>query len=375
MIKRQLEQEIIDRLQPNKVMLLMGARRVGKTVLIREICKKIDGDYLFLNGEDHDTHLLLEQKTIANFRHVIGNNNLLVIDEAQNIPDIGAKLKLMVDDIPGIRIIASGSSSFDLLNKSGEPLVGRSTTFYLYPFSQQELIVEENSLQTRQNLEKRVIYGAYPEVVTMSSDKKVQEYLIDMVNAYLMKDILMIDGLRSTGKIGNLLKLIAFQVGSEVSYDELGRQLGMSKNTVEKYLDLLSKVFVIFRLGGFSRNLRKEVTKTGKWYFWDLGVRNAIIGNFSPLAVRSDIGQLWENYLISERLKRNNNQMGFSHYYFWRTYDGQEIDLIEEDNQSLAAFEFKWREKSVRPPVAFANAYPNSIFSTFHQSNYLDFVM
>lgn len=375
MIKRQLEQHIIDRMQPNKVMLLMGARRVGKTVLIREICKKFDGNYLFLNGEDHDTHLLLERKTIANYRYIVGNNNLLVIDEAQNIPDIGAKLKLIVDDIPGIRIIASGSSSFDLLNKSGEPLVGRSTTFYLYPFSQQELIVEENSLQTRQNLEKRVIYGAYPEVVTMSSDKKVQEYLIEMVNAYLLKDILMIDGLRSAGKIGNLLKLIAFQVGSEVSYDELGRQLGMSKNTVEKYLDLLSKVFVIFRLGGFSRNLRKEVTKTGKWYFWDLGVRNAIIGNFSPLAVRSDIGLLWENYLISERLKRNNNQMGFSHYYFWRTYDEQEIDLIEEDNQSLTAFEFKWKEKAVRPPVAFANSYPDSIFSTVHQSNYLDFVL
>jgi len=375
MIKRQLEQQIIDRMQPGKVMLLFGARRVGKTVLIREICKKFEGNYLFLNGEDHDTHLLLERKTIANYRFVAGNNQLMVIDEAQNIPDIGAKLKLIVDEIPTIRVIASGSSSFDLLNKSGEPLVGRSTGFYLYPFSQQELISVENSLQTRQNLEKRLIYGAYPEVAFMTRGQQAQEYLTEIVNAYLLKDILMLDGLRNAGKIGNLLKLIAFQTGSEVSYDELGKQLGLSKNTVEKYLDLLSKVFVVFRLGGFSRNLRKEVAKTAKWYFWDLGIRNAVIGNFSPLSVRNDVGLLWENYLISERLKSNSNSLGFSRYYFWRTYDGQEIDLIEENNQSLGAFEFKWKEKSAKAPLAFARAYPDSTFSCIHQHNYPDFIL
>lgn len=375
MIARTLEPEITERILPNKVMLVLGARRVGKTVLMREICNKFQGKYLFLNGEDFDTQTLLEKKSAANYRSIIGDNELLVIDEAQAIPDIGAKLKLIVDEIPNIRVLASGSSSFDLLNKAGEPLVGRSTGFTLYPFSQQELSSIENRLQTRQELENRLIYGAYPEVSTMKLAHQKQEYLTEIVNAYLLKDILMLEGIRNTTKVKDLLKLIAFQAGSEVSYEELSRQLSISKNTVEKYLDLLSKVFVIFRLGGFSRNLRKEITKTGKWYFTDTGIRNAIIGDFNPLSLRQDVGLLWENYLISERIKKNSNALQFSKYYFWRTYDGQEIDLIEENNSRLQAFEFKWKNKFVKTPAAFAAAYPEKPFSVVNRENYLEFIL
>lgn len=374
MIKRTLEQKIVEKLQTNKVLILLGARRVGKTILINEICKQFQGKYLLLNGEDNDAQLLLENKSIANYRRLLINSELLVIDEAQAIPDIGAKLKLIVDEISDIKVLVTGSSSFDLLNIAGEPLVGRSIRFILYPLSQQEISSTENPLETRQNLETRLIYGSYPEVVTMTSNRQRQEYLQEIVNAYLLKDILALDGIRNTSKIRDLLKLIAYQVGSEVSYDELGKQLAMSKNTVEKYLDLLSKVFIVYRLGGFSRNLRKEISKNGKFYFTDIGIRNAIIGNFNPLSLRQDVGLLWENYCISERIKFNNNQQDISRYYFWRTYDGQEIDLIEEKKQIISAFELKWGNKTSRLPNAFSNAYPNTSYSIINPENYLDFI-
>ena len=281
---------------------------------------------------------------------------MLAIDEAQNIPEIGSKLKLIVDEVEGIKVIASGSSSFDLLNKAGEPLVGRSTQFHLTPFSQKEISQIENALETRQHLESRLIYGSYPEVVMLESFERKTDYLRDIVGAYLLKDILAIDGLKNSSKMKELLRLIAFQMGSEVSYDELGKQLGMSKNTVEKYLDLLSKVFVVYRLGAYSRNLRKEVVKAGKWYFYDNGIRNAIIGNFTPLSVRQDVGALWENYLISERMKQSYNRNRAKEFYFWRTYDNQEIDLIEESPEGLSAFEFKWGDKKTNVPTSFATA-------------------
>lgn len=374
MIKRTLEFEISEKIQPNKVIILLGARRVGKTILINEICSTFQGKYLLLNGEDYDAQKLLENKSIANYRRLLTGIDLLVIDEAQAIPGIGAKLKLIVDEVSNIKVLVSGSSSFDLLNRAGEPLVGRSYQFELYPFSRKELMTtEKNILQTRQNLETRLIYGSYPEITNLTTDKQRQEYLTEIVNAYLLKDILSLDGVRNTSRIRDLLKLIAFQVGSEVSYDELGKQLGMSKNTVEKYLDLLSKVFVVYRLGGFSRNLRKEVSKNGKWYYVDIGIRNAVIGNFNPLSLRQDVGLLWENYVISERVKlNNNNALNPVQYFFWRTYDGQEIDLIEESNQKLHAFEIKWNKKTVKIPAAFANAYPDVPFSIINQENYLE---
>jgi len=373
-IRRLLEDRISRRLEPNKAVLIFGARRVGKTVLMHRLVKEFTGKKLLLNGEDYDTLALLEDRSIANYRRLLEGVDLLAIDEAQNIPDIGSKLKLIVDEIEGIRIIASGSSSFDLLNKAGEPLVGRSASFHLTPFSQKEIAQTETLPNTRRNLETRLIYGSYPEVVMMEGFERRADYLRDIVEAYLLKDILALDGLKNSGKMKELLRLIAFQLGNEVSYDELGRQLGMSKNTVEKYLDLLSKVFVVYRLGAYARNLRKEVTKAGKWYFYDNGIRNAVIGNFTPPAIRQDTGALWENYLIGERIKANCNEGMKKEFYFWRTYDGQEIDLIEESPESLSALEFKWSGKTVSVPVAFRNAYPQASFEMVNKGNYLGYV-
>lgn len=374
-IKRLLQDKITARIEPSKVILIFGARRVGKTVLMRQLINDFNGKTMLLNGEDFDTLSLLEERSIANYRHLLQGIDLLAIDEAQNIPDIGAKLKLIVDEIEGVRVLASGSSSFDLLNKAGEPLVGRATQFHLTPFSQKEISQIENTLETKQNLESRLIYGSYPEVVTLESYERKTDYLRDIVGAYLLKDILSIDGLKNSGKMRELLRLIAFQMGNEMSYDELGKQLGMSKNTVEKYLDLLSKVFVVYRLGAYSRNLRKEVSKAGKWYFYDNGIRNAIIGNFTPLSIRQDIGALWENYIISERIKISHNLNLQKEFYFWRTYDNQEIDLIEETSDQLTALEFKWGNKHPSAPVAFSTAYPHATFEVVNKSNYLSYLL
>lgn len=373
-IKRSLQDKIVDKIAPNKAILIFGARRVGKTVLMRNIVNDFSGRTMMLNGEDYDTLALLENRSIANYRHLLEGVDLLAIDEAQSVPYIGNILKLIVDEVPGVRVIASGSSSFDLLNKAGEPLVGRCTQFLLTPFSQREIMQTETPIDVRRNLESRLIYGSYPEVVMLNDFERKTDYLRDIVGAYLLKDILAIDGLKNSGKMRDLLRLIAFQLGSEVSYDELGKQLGMSKNTVEKYLDLLEKVFVVYRLGGYARNLRKEVAKAGKWYFYDNGIRNAIIGAFSPLAIRQDVGALWENYIISERRKVNFNNAAHKEFYFWRTYDRQEIDLIEEDSGNLTALEFKWGNKTTGAPKAFKDAYPQAEFHIVNRDNYLDFI-
>lgn len=375
MIKRIIEDRIFECLVANKAILIFGARRVGKTILMKQILMKADSKVLFLNGEDLDTLSLLEPQSISNYKRLLNGIEILAIDEAQNIPNIGQKLKLIVDEISGIKVIASGSSSFDLLNKAGEPLVGRSSQFLLFPFSQEELSEKENVLQVHQNLEERIVYGYYPDVVLMNDFVQKKDYLKNIVNSYLLKDILVLDGIKNSKKMLELLKLIAFQIGSEVSYDELSRQLGLSRNTVEKYLDLLSKVFVIYKLGAFSRNLRKEVSKAGKWYFYDTGIRNAIISNFSVLSQRLDNGQLWENYLINERIKQNFYFNLDKSFYFWRTYDGQEIDLIEEENGKLNAFEFKWGEKLPRVPRAFADNYKDAKYHVVNKSNFLDFVL
>lgn len=373
-INRILQDRIISRIAPNKAVLIFGARRVGKTIMMRNIVNNFAGKTMMLNGEDFDTLALLENRSIANYKHIFSGIDLLAIDEAQSIPHIGSILKLIIDEIPGIRVMASGSSSFDLLNKTGEPLVGRSTQFLLTPFSQREISQTESALETRQNLEARLIYGSYPEVVMLDDFDRKTDYLRDIVGAYLLKDILAIDGIKNSAKMRDLLRLIAFQLGSEVSYDELGKQLGMSKNTVEKYLDLLEKVFVVYRLGAYSRNLRKEVSKAGKWYFYDNGIRNAIIGAFSPLAIRQDVGALWENYIIGERRKANFNNTLHKEFYFWRTYDKQEIDLIEDNSTKIAAFEFKWGKKMPAVPRSFQETYPDAEFNVINKDNYLNFI-
>lgn len=373
-INRMLQDKIVSRIEPNKVVLIFGARRVGKTVMMRKIVSGYSGRTMMLNGEDYDTLALLEDRSAANYRHLLEGVDLLAIDEAQAIPEIGRILKLIVDEIPGISVLASGSSSFDLLNKTGEPLVGRSAHFILTPFSQREIAQTETPLETRQNLESRLIYGSYPEVVMLNSYERKMDYLRDIVSAYLLKDILTIDGLKNSSKMRALLRLVAFQLGSEISYEELGKQLGMSKGTVEKYLDLLEKSFVIYRLGAYSRNLRKEVTKAGKWYFYDNGIRNALIGAFSPLAIRQDVGSLWENYIIGERRKANFNESLHKEFYFWRTYDKQEIDLIEKGDKGMTALEFKWGNKMPSAPKVFQQAYPEAEYKVVNKENYLEFI-
>ncbi|MCK9272655.1 ATP-binding protein [Candidatus Gracilibacteria bacterium] len=374
-IKRILYQKIIDNLEENKVIVIYGPRRVGKTTLINEILKDYKDKYLLVSGEDIFIHEYLGSKSIEKLKNFIGDYKLLVIDEAQKIPEIGWNLKLIVDHIPGIKIIATGSSSFDLSNKIGEPLVGRKRTLQLFPISIKEISESQNFFQIMGNLEQYLIYGAYPEIFAKKDNKSKEIYLREIISSYLYKDILELEGIRYSDKILKLLALIAFQIGKEVSLSELGRQLEMNKNTVERYLDLLEKSFVLFRIKGFSRNLRKEISKSSRYYFYDLGIRNAVISNFNPLSLRNDIGELWENFLIIERLKKKSYFDLFSNNYFWRTHDQKEIDWIEDYDGKLHAYEFKWGDKLVKVPKSFMEAYPDSSFEVINKNNFLDFVL
>lgn len=374
-IQRTVSQFIQKRIGQNKVLLLFGTRRVGKTHLIKEIEQALNIPYLHLNGEDADVLNILENRSIANYQRLLAGQKLLVIDEAQVIPEIGKILKLMIDSFEDLTIIATGSSAFDLSNQTGEPLTGRSYTYYLYPVSQMELSVSENILQTQQHLDDRLIFGSYPEIFQLDSSEEKAEYLKNLVNSYLLKDILHFENIKNSAKIYDLLRLIAYQVGSEVSLDELGKQLGMSKNTAGSYLDLLAKVQILFKLDGFSSNLRKEVTKSSKWYFFDNGIRNALINDFRMVPLRQDIGLLWENYCIYERVKLNNNTQTDANYYFWRTYDQQEIDLIEKKESELNAFEFKYRDAKKKAPAFFTKNYPEARFNIVNRDNYLNFIL
>lgn len=372
-----LEPVIEKAMVPQRVALIFGARRVGKTILLENILKQVKGNVLLLNGDDADTLRLLEERSIANYRRLLHGVDVLAIDEAQQIPDIGHKLKLIVDTIQNIRVIATGSSSFDLLNQSGEPLVGRARQFLLTPFSQKEISQEENVLETRRALPDRLIYGAYPDVVKMENNTDRQNYLEQMAEGYLLKDILKLDGIRNSAGLVSLLKLIAHQVGREVSYDELGKQIGLSRNTVIRYLDLLSKVYIIYSLSGYSGNMRKEVTKSSKWYFYDNGILNVLTGNFKSAALRTDeeMGLLWENYMVSEVVKNSLNRDGLEKFYFWRTYDKKEIDLLAASpGGAIQAYEFKWGKKKPPVPKSFATAYPHATYHVVNPNNYHEFL-
>ena len=374
MITRTLTEVISRNLTQGKVMLVYGARRVGKTILIKQIAEKFQGKILFLNGEDASTETMFQERTASHYKQLLSGVELLVIDEAQNIPDIGKILKLIVDEVENIQVIASGSSSFDLRNKTGEPLVGRSYIFHLSPLSASEWLTQIPAAQLYINLEERLVYGNYPELLSIKEFEQKQIYLTELAQSYLLKDILTLDGIKNSSKMYNLLRLISLQMGSEVSYDELGKHLSLSRNTVEKYLDLLAKTFVIYRLPAFSNNPRKEISKAGKWYFYDNGIRNAVIGDFRPLAIRQDIGALWESYMISERKKLYDNKHIMASFYFWRNYNGQEIDLIEAYNGELKAFEFKWGDKNPKCPHAFKESYPDIPFQIINRSNFIEFI-
>lgn len=375
-IPRLIEKKIEAELGKQKVIMLYGTRRSGKTTIIENIAARHGNDVLLLQGEDMQVASLLQQRTVANYSQLTTGKKIVIIDEAQAIPEIGRILKLMIDNVKGISIIATGSSSFDLVYRTGEPLVGRNIVHYLYPIAQVELTALEDRLMTLKNLEQRLIYGGYPELWHLSRQQEQENYLKQMVNSYLLKDLLTLENVKGAGVLYKLLQMLAWQVGSQVSTTELGNSLQLNKATVERYLDLLSKVFIIFPLSGYSNNLRKEVTKSKKWYFHDNGIRNALINNFSPLQSRNDIGQLWEQYILSERMKFNSYRGYHLQYFFWRTYDGQEIDWLELDNkQHLQAFECKWQNQDVKTPAAFAKAYPDAKFTTIHQDNYLEWIV
>ncbi|OIP83130.1 hypothetical protein AUK04_03700 [Candidatus Roizmanbacteria bacterium CG2_30_33_16] len=373
-ISRLIQKDIINHLQPNKVVVIYGPRRVGKTTLIQEINKKFFNKTLFVNGDDISIQSYLGSQNLEKLKSFVGKTPLLIIDEAQTIPKIGLNLKIMVDNIPNLKIIATGSASFDLSQQIGEPLVGRKWQFELYPISQLELLKYENPFESTTKLESRLIYGSYPEVVTASSNIKKGEILKEILDGYLFKDILLFEGLRKSAKLVQILKLIAFQIGREVSLRELAQHTELNSATVARYLDLLEKVFIIRRLSGFRRNLRTEVTKTSRYYFIDNGVRNILINNLNQLSDRSDVGELWENYLYVERLKKREYKKIYANEYFWRTHAQNEVDLVEERNGKLHGFEFKWGKKYSKKYRLFAETYNNANCSLINRDNYLDFI-
>jgi predicted AAA+ superfamily ATPase len=373
-ITRSHEARIKELFFAGKVIVLTGPRRVGKTTLLKNIVEQSRKSHMFLNGEDLSTVELFERRTAENYRSILSDVDLLVIDEAQYIPEIGYIAKLIHDELPGKQLILSGSSSFEIIQRTGEPLTGRKITFELLPFSEVELWETAVPQKRIDLLRKRMVFGNYPEVYLNQSNATRIEYLRELRDSYLLKDVLKFEQLRNADKVMDLLRLIAMQVGSEVSYHELGKQLSMSKNTVEKYLDLLSKAYVIYKLEGFSRNLRKEITKSSRWYYYDNGIMNIILNNLDDLSLRRDTGRLWENYMISERMKYLNVTRQLSRSYFWRTYDQQEIDLVEERGVSLSAFAMKWKHQAKVAPKAWKNAYPESTFHVISPETYLPFV-
>lgn len=375
LIKRVAEEVISKGFQANKVIVLLGPRRVGKTVLIKQLIKNSKEPHLLLNGEDVDVRKQLANRSVQHYNSLLGNKRLLLIDEAQKVPEIGEILKLMVDTIDGLKVLITGSSAFDIGNYTGEPLTGRKKSFNLFALSETEFYQVENDIQKIANLKQRLVFGSYPELLHLKNAEDKTAYLKDLVNSYLLKDILEFENIKNSDKIFDLLRLIAFQVGNEVSNTELGQQLSMSKNTVQRYLDLLSKVFIIHSVSAFSRNLRKEIVKSKKWYFYDNGLRNILVGNMKPIELRNDIGALWENYIISERLKYQSYTQMLVYNYFWRTYDQQEIDWVEDRGGVLHTYEFKWNsKKKTKQPIAWQKTYNNSTYEVINSDNYMDWI-
>ncbi len=373
MIKRHLESKIENYFFKGKAIILMGARQVGKTTMIKEICKNMD-HVLWLNADDPDTQILFENTTSTRLRTIINSNKVLVIDEAQRIKDIGIKLKLISDQIEGVQLVATGSSSFELANQINEPLTGRKWEYQLFPVSYSEMVNHHGFLEEMRMIPHRMVYGYYPEVVESTGHEK--RTLKEIYNSYLYKDILRFDQIKKPEKIIKLLQALAFQVGNEVSYHELSKTVGLDNQTVEKYIDILEKAYIIFRLSAFSRNARKEIAKSRKIYFVDNGIRNAVIANFNLPELRQDIGALWENFLISERFKLLHYNDIWANSFFWRTYDQQEIDYIEEREGKLFAYEFKWNPKQkARIPKTFSNAYPDNHFKVINRENFEEFIM
>lgn len=361
-------------LKKNTVLVIYGPRRVGKTTILKNFLEKYKSKYKLASGDDIDVQNIVGSSRFSIILEYVGSVDLLAIDEAQKIKGIGQGLKIIVDQVEGIMVIATGSSSFDLANQVGEPLTGRKKTLTLYPIAQKELKDYFGVFDLKQKLPEFLVFGSYPTIITAKTKEEKKQLLLEIINSYLLKDILALDNIKSSAFIVNLLKLLAFQVGSEVSLNELGIQLSADTKTVARYLDLLEKTFVITKLGGYSGNLRKEVTDKYKYYFWDNGIRNAVISQFNNLEDRNDIGQLWENFIVIERLKKMSYDNIHGNRYFWRTYDQKEIDLVEERGGKLFGYEIKWGSKKVKSPDEFIKTYKNASFKVINQENYLDFI-
>ena len=373
MIKRSLEETIVKKLWQGKAIIIMGARQVGKTTLLKEIFGDND-DVMWLNGDEQDTRALFENISATRLKYIFGDKKIIVIDEAQRIEDVGLRLKLITDQIKDVQLIATGSSSFDLANKVNEPLTGRKWEYQMYPLSFGEMVSYHGLLEEKRLLPHRLVYGYYPDVVTHPGNE--MEVLRQLSESYLYKDLFEWDRIKKSEKLVKLLQALAFQVGSEVSYNELGQLCDIDPKTVERYVTLLEQSYIVFRLGSFSRNLRNELKSSRKIYFYDNGIRNAVIANFTIAETRPDIGALFENFVVSERMKLINNNRLWHNFWFWRTSSLQEIDLIEETNGQLYAYEFKWNPKrSYKFPKSFVDNYQGALCKLISRENVEDFLL
>ena len=374
MITRCIEENILPLLGGRKVIIIMGARQVGKSTLLSQLLGNRE-DVIWMNGDEPDIQDLFQDMTSTRIKVILGNKKILAIDEAQRIPNIGLRLKLITDQIPEVQVIATGSSSFELANKVNESLTGRKREFKMFPLTFGEMAKHTSFLEESRLIPHRMIYGYYPEIVTNPGDERAT--LKELTDSYLYKDILTLESIKKPDKLTRLLKALALQICSQVSYNEIGNLIGLDSKTVEKYIDILEKSFIIFRLGSYSRNQRNELKASRKIFFWDLGIRNAIIGNLSQIENRTDAGELWENLVIAERLKKNAYSGSFAQSYFWRTRQQNEIDYIEEEDGKLSSFEFKWNERkaNVKCPEVFKKAYPETAFKVITPKNIEEFLM
>lgn len=374
MIQRKLNKLIENQLYKGKAIILVGARQVGKTTLLKHITQESAFSTLMMNCDEPESRAVLSDTNVAKLNLLIGGHKLLVIDEAQKVESIGTTLKLIVDNFKEVQVIATGSSAFELHNKLNEPLTGRKLEYRLFPVSSAEIIETFGLLEEKRTLENRLIYGSYPDII--NHPEQARAYLTELTQSYLYKDLFSLGDIRKPQLIEKLVQALAFQVGNEVSTNELANMLQTDNKTIDKYIDLLEKCYVVFRLGGLSRNLRNELKKSKKIYFYDTGVRNAVIQQFAPAALRDDMGALWENFFIAERMKRNHYGQHFCNTYFWRTNQQQEIDLVEESDGQMTAFEMKWKpEKKVSFPKSFLEAYPVKETVVITPENYLDWVL
>ena len=375
MYKRDLQSVIQERCFQGKAIILLGARQVGKTTLLKKIIQEQHVEALYLNCDEPQTVVALTNCNLKELQMIVGANKFVVIDEAQKVNNIGLTLKLIVDNMPDVQVIATGSSAFELRNCLNEPLTGRKYEYQMFPISSKEIYQSSGYLDLKGLLETRLIYGSYPDILNHTNDAR--ELLRMLTDSYLYKDILATDNLRKPYVLDKLLRALAFQVGSEVSYNELAQTVGTDSKTVERYIELLEKCYIIFRLHGLSRNLRNELKKAKKIYFYDNGVRNAVIQQFAPLELRNDAGALWENFFISERVKRNHYQLNYCNTYFWRTKSQSEIDYIEEQNGQMTVFEMKWNPKKANTsiPEAFLKAYDVKETVIITPDNYLDYLL